>query len=895
MENRIKQINDRFDREWMEKHIIELWKLELPQTFPAYHRAANYVYDLLKKEGFEAEKIPFPADGKTVFYDYCAPMAWDVSNARLTVLTPIPKLADPVIADYSKNTLSVSKYSVSLPPEGLVTRIVTEAQMRLGMDCKGAFVLLDTNTRPGGEVLTMLLDLGAVGWICDYLENPLSKPDCISWVNWNTENTNWHIQADDRDFVGYIIPPKVGMMLREAASKGVVKIKAECDGRRYEDVIHAVTATLPGKSDKEIWVYSHLYEPLIDDNSFGVIGSIEMLRVFRDMIAAGEIPAPEYTIRVAFSLEMYGTAMMGVHYGGDLRDRVIAVISTDAAGASKEKNGWSFRLHGAPDDLPFGGTNLLFYQSEVYKQIYPQAEFRDAHPYYNEDLHLDDPAIGAPGVWVMHGGLPDYLHHNSWLTAEQLDMESGMRCMLLSAAWVSCMAAFDPADMPALAKYSAERAASRLYAAAKRPVRADTDPLARMEYLHEIEKRNILDLNRLAKDANIEAAAAALPAPAELAKLAVFDTEKTETPWFDYTANFVFGRLMRGFPKDLKKLPYKQRSMQAGYSYLRDIIAIMDGKSTLQECLRRAEWRKGGIASDADVKKMLFILCKLANAGYFTMEEKKSLTAAGLVASLREVGVREGDILVVHSSMSGLGYLQGGAETVLNALLEAVGETGTILAPSFTRPYISFGGDIYTGNSRYRPFDPKDIENIHTGALPKAMLHRPDMHRSAHATHSWVALGAQAKECTERQGMLDNPTDVGCPLEEAMKRGGKVLFLGCTTDSNTFLHYVETIADVPYLTSALLRYKTDKGDLRTALIEKHLPGDRSFYRKGKYYEEAVERGLRIQTHPYGMATLHLMDLQQLYDITMDMLKDDPLALLCKNPNCAWCSKYRNAK
>ena len=157
MQTRIKQISERFDRNWIEKHTLKLWELELPQTFPAYHRAANYVYDLLKSEGFDAEKIAFPADGKTVFYDYCAPIAWDVSNAKLTLLTSVPGITDPVIADFSKNTLSIVKHSVSTPPEGLVTRLVTETQMRLGVDVTGALVLLEANTRPVGEVLTMLL------------------------------------------------------------------------------------------------------------------------------------------------------------------------------------------------------------------------------------------------------------------------------------------------------------------------------------------------------------------------------------------------------------------------------------------------------------------------------------------------------------------------------------------------------------------------------------------------------------------------------------------------------------------------------------------------------------------------------------------------------------------
>ena len=63
----IEQLEKRLNKEWIKEHIINLYRIERLQTFPAYIRSAQYVFELLKSEGFDAEIINVPADGKTVY------------------------------------------------------------------------------------------------------------------------------------------------------------------------------------------------------------------------------------------------------------------------------------------------------------------------------------------------------------------------------------------------------------------------------------------------------------------------------------------------------------------------------------------------------------------------------------------------------------------------------------------------------------------------------------------------------------------------------------------------------------------------------------------------------------------------------------------------------------
>ena len=61
------------------------------------------------------------------------------------------------------------------------------------------------------------------------------------------------------------------------------------------------------------------------------------------------------------------------------------------------------------------------------------------------------------------------------------------------------------------------------------------------------------------------------------------------------------------------------------------------------------------------------------------------LTTSQIVSQLTDLGVEDGDAVMLHSSLKSLGWVDGGAETVVDAFLEALGPDGTLLTPAFTR------------------------------------------------------------------------------------------------------------------------------------------------------------------------------------------------------------------
>lgn len=891
MKEYIREIAARIDRVKLEKDILTLYRLERKQTFPAWQASSRYAYELLRVEGFDAELLEFPADGRTAYQDKCTPLGWDCTKMRLTLVSNVAGIADPVIADYDREPLMAVKGSVSTPSDGLTVRLVTESQMKAGEDVRGAFVLLDPSTRPRLQNMRAVLDLGAYGWVSDYLENPLTTPDAVAWINAGTENNSWHVQAEDRDFISYQITPRTGFYLRAACERGTVMVRAESDGRRYETTLPAVTALLPGQSAREVWMVGHLYEPLIDDNSNGVAGSIELLRVLRELAREGII-RPKYSIRVVFASEMYGFAAVAEHFG-DLAERTIGGINMDGIMGSRDKSrnaqlkvmtACDHRGRGLPDG--FAGNVLLGAICEEARNVLNFAKIEEKPHILGDDCFLGDANVGLPVVWIIHG--PGGYHHNSSQNENSIDTDMNIEHLAFCGAWVRAMATMTQEELTALLPAALEREQKILDEA-----QVTSAPMGHFLYTRAYNRLAGLRAWGEVPDAVLSR----LTAPQVTVK-----TEQTRRPWFDFADGFVFTRLTRGFPHDLIKLPFTERREMPGtilYSTLADVVSRMDGVKSLRTLLQETEWDTGKPMDERTVKSYLHTCTMLSDTGYFGMTVRNPLTAESLTAALRKLGVCEGDTLLVHSSLSGLGYLSGGTDAIIRALSDAVGTDGTFLTPVFARPYVMFEGTL-NKSLNYRPYDTRPDgalrdRMISTGAVPKAMLKIPGVCRSGHATHEWAALGAHAQELTAGHGLLDAPAGKTSPMEKALDADGSVVFLGCSIASNTFLHYIEDCADAPFLQPAVIRYIDAKGTWRTGFIERHLPGHRDFYgavHKSAFYDEAVRRGLRIDAVPFGMATLYRMRLRELYEIGMGMFRDDPCATLCHDPKCPYCAGYR---
>ena len=816
------RLREWFDEAWLRENILELYHIERKQTFPAWIRAAETARDLLSAEGFEAEYIPFAADGKTSWQDKVMPIGWDASDMRLTLLTDVPGIADNVLCDSAREPAAVVKHSAATPAGGVEARLVTQSRMKAGEDVTGAFVLLDPDARPHKGDLQMLLDLGALGYVSDYIENPLDTPDHASWLNAGTELANWHCFAGERPFIGYMISPRTGFYLRAACQNGPVRVRAFSDARTYESELPVVTALLRGETDREVWLVAHLYEPLIDDNSSGVVGCVAVLKALRAMAEAGKLRL-RHSVRVLFISEMYGSAAY-IERIGDGRKKAIGAINMDGLVASADKRRDRYQVIEGPDhsggdgSVGFAGNPILAEATEAYAVEHPEVRYLRRPCHMSDDCCISDSTVGIPTVWLYH--VREGLHHNTKQDESLIAVDALMDHLDLCGEWIAGMACTDAAAFEALLPRAAARENELLARSARSAVRPG-DGDAKMRYLYERSVGRLEALRVLSGAPEGDDLRSRIELPA-------FAGTESSGPsdWFERCACYRFERRTRGFPHDLTRLPVGERFLMPGDILDSDLALVMSRlrpEVSLREVLREVEWVVDRRFSEAEIRRWLEALMRLARAGYLDVRCDAAASRAGLGAALREIGVTSGGVLAVECRSQDLRCLPGGAADLLEELEDIVGDSGTLLAPAFARSWVLANGRVNESN-RFRPYDPRP-----DGALRDRTLRDDDFARtlfgagaarSGHPSHEWAALGRDEGRLVGEHGFSEDPADGHSPLMRAMAEGGSLLLVGVAPEDSEVLKLLRAAARPEACGQGVVQAIDATGKVKLCLFER---------------------------------------------------------------------------
>lgn len=255
-----------------------------------------------------------------------------------------------------------------------------------------------------------------------------------------------------------------------------------------------------------------------------------------------------------------------------------------------------------------------------------------------------------------------------------------------------------------------------------------------------------------------------------------------------------------------------------------------------------------------------------------------------ILAALERLGVRKGDTLLVHSSLSACGRIVGGAQTIIEAIIEAVGPDGNFFVPTFQRSECYLNGI----NKRWdhRPSDSRDraSEAVRwVGTLPLEFMRLyPDAPRGVHLSHSWAGWGKRAAEVLSRQAEDEPPfSDNSCPLV-VKDLGGKILLFGSPVGHTSFVHCFETHYNLPGLGPSYYDVRLPDGKITWKFVPKGLPGPREFYSKdesARFFREAVARGLDIRREALGVGELKLLDCRQFWEIGSALVAEDPRIII----------------
>ena len=248
------------------------------------------------------------------------------------------------------------------------------------------------------------------------------------------------------------------------------------------------------------------------------------------------------------------------------------------------------------------------------------------------------------------------------------------------------------------------------------------------------------------------------------------------------------------------------------------------------------------------------------------------LTVGRIAADLRDLGAEAGDTLLVHSSLSSLGWVAVGPSAVVDALLEVVGPEGTLVMPTHTTQYSDPTGwrnppvpDDWVGRIRTErpPYRPAVTPTRGMGAIPECFRSYPDTTRSRHPTYSFAAQGPDA-EFVVGDHSYDHGLGEGSPLARVYDRDGTVLMLGTGYDTNTSFHLAEHRADREQTVSTHeVPVIGPDGDRETVTYEQLDYDSGDFAAVGRDFED--ERPEAVAEGTVGLANAKLVAQRDLVD------------------------------
>lgn len=258
------------------------------------------------------------------------------------------------------------------------------------------------------------------------------------------------------------------------------------------------------------------------------------------------------------------------------------------------------------------------------------------------------------------------------------------------------------------------------------------------------------------------------------------------------------------------------------------------------------------------------------------------ISPAELRAAFGELGLGSNPV-IAHASLKKIGFIHGGAETVLDAMLESFGAVvmpthtyKTMVTPKVGPPNngMKYAEETDTNKVAAEPFHPDMPADKMMGILPEALRTHPYAMRTLHPILSFAGIRADGALST--QTLYDPLAPIGALAEE----DGWVVLIGADHTVNTSIHFAEKRAG-------------RKQFIRWALVNDRVvecpnfPGDSSGFQGIQETIEPDARRIAI-----GKSFIQAVPLKGLFDAVVDLVKENPLALLCERLDCERCNAIK---
>ena len=250
------------------------------------------------------------------------------------------------------------------------------------------------------------------------------------------------------------------------------------------------------------------------------------------------------------------------------------------------------------------------------------------------------------------------------------------------------------------------------------------------------------------------------------------------------------------------------------------------------------------------------------------------VTLATLINNLEYIGVQAGMTLLVHSSLSAMGWVCGGPVAVIQALEAVLTSTGTLIMPTHSAglsepsdwanpPVNASWWEIIRDSMPTFEVDLTPTRGM--GAIPECFRKQSGVIRSRHPQASFAAWGANAEYIVNMHS-LEPSFGEQSPLARVYDLGGYILSIGVSYDTSTSLHLAEYRADFRTKTYKKSGAPIIENGERNWVMFKDLDySSDDFLEIGKDYEQSQNK---ISRGKIGYAKSTLIPQRELVDFAI---------------------------
>lgn len=893
-------------------NIKEIYSHDRWSSFSEFHKTAQFCYAAFRNAGADSARISkLTADGKTRYGDYIVPKAWDAEKATLAVIEPTR--AYRTLADYRKEPNSLFMYSAPTPKTGREAEVIfleggNKREDYKNVNVRGKIIYTTASLVSNTPLWRLAGEKGAIGII-----NNRQGGD-VGWENY------CFVPVNRKRMFGFSLTEEDGRFLekliKEENKRGKrVKVKAVIDARSYNGTADTVSGIIEGKGTGEVLAFAHLYEIGAWDNASGAACLLEATRCLNVLIQGGVLARPKRTIRFMLGFECY-SLMEYLTRNEENAARTVAGINVDGAGHPLGKDS-PMVIHGTPPSLPSYASDLIADMVEAYLKSKHEYPFCERKQFSGCDSLPCDPCFSIPFPHFSHSGL-----RGAWHTSKDtpdLISEDSVKCSTVAAAaYLYFLANAGRNEALFLMRKSvsrckssmrniADKAVSRIAGTAKKADIGSILKTSREEIGYEKE-RGIMEIEsalRLTDRTEKKEITSFISSLNKDIKYTVKDEYNRLEAFVRATGTIrpvgeTYNDLTEMEVKALHMVPVRkvpgiltletlsERAKTSGpvppayqVQYSKPLFWA-DGKRNLLEIYGLCSREMRNVPLDTLVEAFEYF----SKHGYIDIGDTKivRITEQMILRSLRELGIRQGDVLFVHSSLTRLGYIQGGPETVITSLRKAAGKRGTVVMPVF-----SFSFPLWHNPA----FDAKWSKS-QTGIISEVFRWKKGVVKSGHPSHSVAAAGRLAREITKGHANIP-PYDKKGPFGKLVEHDAKIIFFGCGIRCNSILHALEDWHNVPYLAPDIV-HVYEKGEIQLKTIEKMPVGHRDFYmhaeeQPAKIYKWLDRKGV-IHRAKLGKGTICMMESGKLKNACEEIMKKAPCVFLCDRKECLFCLKAK---